>query len=569
MSLNVISNYAANVAQRYLQKSDADATRSLAKLAAGTRTLSARDDAASLAVGTKFKADVASLATAAVNIGQAASMLQIADGALGTVSDTLARMKTLAGQSMSGQLTQSERAMLNAEFGQLKMELERTASSTTFNGTKLISANEARQAATLDTDDVADYLFNNTDNGIVNLDVSKANQGDMFGLNYDSTGKTFTLFNLTTGEGESVNLPDDKRGDVGDENEPRKLVSFAKLGVSFQLDENFDSSSDLNYVNAGAQIGLPDNQRFRPVEYLKDANQENAPDSAKLNRLKISDFSIKALKDFASFATDDLAGLAITVNGDYSISLAYMSDMTGDETSMTDFDGVTITVVSADGTVSPLSAQVDELENTLQSRENLKNGDRATFVVHNNAWDETREEYFRVSFTIDDVSGLDSVADDTEEAVAIMGMDVNGIFAVKANTKKDNAFQFQIGATSSMSDKMNVNIDIVDMSTLGLTDAYIGNAYDAQQSLISLEKAVTKVATSRANLGASANRIEFAAANVASMKENLEAARSSLMDLDVAAEMSYFTSQQILQQAGVSMLAQANQMPQNLLRLFR
>ena len=190
-------------------------------------------------------------------------------------------------------------------------------------------------------------------------------------------------------------------------------------------------------------------------------------------------------------------------------------------------------------------------------------------MVHNNAWDETREEYFRVSFTIDDVSGLDSVADDTEEAVAIMGMDVNGIFAVKANTKKDNAFQFQIGATSSMSDKMNVNIDIVDMSTLGLTDAYIGNAYDAQQSLISLEKAVTKVATSRANLGASANRIEFAAANVASMKEYLEAARSSLMDLDVAAEMSYFTSQQILQQAGVSMLAQANQMPQNLLRLFR
>jgi len=51
--------------------------------------------------------------------------------------------------------------------------------------------------------------------------------------------------------------------------------------------------------------------------------------------------------------------------------------------------------------------------------------------------------------------------------------------------------------------------------------------------------------------------------------ENAEAARSTLMDLDVAAEMSSFTSNQILQQAGVSMLAQANQMPQNLLRLFR
>jgi len=57
--------------------------------------------------------------------------------------------------------------------------------------------------------------------------------------------------------------------------------------------------------------------------------------------------------------------------------------------------------------------------------------------------------------------------------------------------------------------------------------------------------------------------------HVSLVMENAEAARSTLMDLDVAAEMSSFTSNQILQQAGVSMLAQANQMPQNLLRLFR
>ena len=56
MALNVISNYAANVAQRYLQKADSEATRSVAKLAAGSRVLSARDDAASLAVGLSLKA---------------------------------------------------------------------------------------------------------------------------------------------------------------------------------------------------------------------------------------------------------------------------------------------------------------------------------------------------------------------------------------------------------------------------------------------------------------------------------------------------------------------------------
>ena len=75
--------------------------------------------------------------------------------------------------------------------------------------------------------------------------------------------------------------------------------------------------------------------------------------------------------------------------------------------------------------------------------------------------------------------------------------------------------------------------------------------------------------TARANVGASQNRLEFASANLATSVENQEAARSSLLDLDIAAEMTKFTSKQILVQAGVSMLAQANQMPQNLMRLFQ
>ena len=63
--------------------------------------------------------------------------------------------------------------------------------------------------------------------------------------------------------------------------------------------------------------------------------------------------------------------------------------------------------------------------------------------------------------------------------------------------------------------------------------------------------------------------MSFASANLDTARENAEAARSELLDLDVAMEMSEFTSKQILLQAGVSVLAQANQLPQNLLRLFQ
>ncbi|MDH3663606.1 MAG: flagellin, partial [Alphaproteobacteria bacterium] len=99
MPLNVVSNYAANVAHRNLQMNDTAASSSLAKLSIGRRIVSARDDAASLAIGQRLNAEVMGLKQAVVNSGQANSMLQIADGAMSTTSDILTRMKVLAIQS--------------------------------------------------------------------------------------------------------------------------------------------------------------------------------------------------------------------------------------------------------------------------------------------------------------------------------------------------------------------------------------------------------------------------------------------------------------------------------------
>ena len=109
MSLNVISNYAANVAHRYLMGADEATTSSLAKLSSGSRVVSAKDDAASLAIGSRLSALVEALKQASVNASQATSMLQVADGALGKISDILIRMKSLAVQASSGQLGSTER----------------------------------------------------------------------------------------------------------------------------------------------------------------------------------------------------------------------------------------------------------------------------------------------------------------------------------------------------------------------------------------------------------------------------------------------------------------------------
>ena len=140
MPLNVVSNYAANVAHRNLQATDIAASNSLAKLSIGKRVVSARDDAASMAIGSRMESEDMGLKQAVINAGQANSMLQIADGAMSTLSDILTRMRVLAMQADSQNLGATERGFLDAEFQALKLEIDRVANDTEFNGTKLINA---------------------------------------------------------------------------------------------------------------------------------------------------------------------------------------------------------------------------------------------------------------------------------------------------------------------------------------------------------------------------------------------------------------------------------------------
>ena len=117
-------------------------------------------------------------------------------------------------------------------------------------------------------------------------------------------------------------------------------------------------------------------------------------------------------------------------------------------------------------------------------------------------------------------------------------------------------------------DSVTFSVDSITTVSLGVNGGDITTSSNADTALGVVSTAIDALNTARANVGSSQNRLEFASANLASSIENQEAARSGLLDLDIAAEMTNFTSKQILLQAGVSMLAQANQMPQNLMRLF-
>lgn len=124
---------------------------------------------------------------------------------------------------------------------------------------------------------------------------------------------------------------------------------------------------------------------------------------------------------------------------------------------------------------------------------------------------------------------------------------------------------FVTGIKDDANHRINVGIDKVSVADLSL-GAVTGTA---AADLNTITTAIETLATSRAKIGASMNRLSYAAANLASSIENTQAAESVIRDVDMAAEMTTFTKNQILLQAGTSMLAQANMAPQGVLSLFQ
>ncbi len=456
MALNIISNYAANVAHRNLAASDEMATRSLSKLSSGTRVVSARDDAASMAIGARLNATTQALKTATVNVGQANSMLQIADGGMATIDDILVRMKTLAVQSSSGNLSDTERGFLNDEFTQLRDEIDRISSSTNFNGIQLLG-------------DGGDVALNYAD-------LESAGQGSAIIAQTGFDGIAITNNNLWASDGE---------GDGVTDNNFTISINEVTVGAGTQIIMTVTANVD---ITAGADAALT--QSIDVTDYLTGGSKAmSAGDKGTLN-------------------FDEL-GLSININNNFTAAVGVVEGGTGGDT---DFGTTQATY-----------------------------GGSVINTLNNN--------------TV-------SMAADNGQQLA-------------------TSIEFQVGAGNTANDRLSISLTAVDSARLGTGSANtetslddlganaIDTAAGAQEAVEVVTRAIDDLQRARAGIGTYQNRLDFAAQNLASTQENTESARSTLLDLDVASEMTSFTSKQILVQSGVAMLAQANQMPQNLLRLLQ
>lgn len=231
-------------------------------------------------------------------------------------------------------------------------------------------------------------------------------------------------------------------------------------------------------------------------------------------------------------AADDAAGLAI--------SQTMQAQVNGlDQATRNSQDGISLIQTAEGG--------LNEIQSMLQRMREL------TIQASNS------------TYSASDVSNIQAEMDQlSSEIDHISGTKFNGVDLISSS-----AAQITIQTGANQGDQLLLDLSKVkgDTTTLGVGSLSLAvGANDA--SITALDSALSYVSTARAYLGANQNRLEHTINNLTTTQENLTAAESRIKDVDMATEMSNFTRDQILSQAGTAMLAQANQQPQSVLKLL-
>jgi len=392
-------NTNTNALQTYrsYSKSQAGLEQNIERLSSGLRINRAADDTAGQAISQRMRNQATGMRQAVRNSQQATNYLQTAEGGLNQIHGILSRMRELAVQAASDNLTNNDRFSIELEYSQLKNEVSRIGNSTTYNNMTLINGDRAKSVdnISMGADQIASFSVN-----------SNVTTNDTFDfVQVDS--RKIILRNTNTSATQTLHQPDGSGFTAGD------ILNFDELGITIELDSQFLNINDQNEVDAAAG---------------------------------------------------------------------------GEPTATHKF-----TVTQGDFVTMQIGAYNDA----------------------------------------------------------------------------DHAGSLASDGTQLTENRITLNISDATSKGLGIEDSGLDALAEAQRAVNALDSAIEKVNDERSNIGSLQNRFEFAVSNLQSGIQNTDASRSSILDADFAVEAAGLAKNQILTQSGTAMLAQANQISQNILSLLK
>lgn len=533
MALTVNTNVASLNAQRNLGSSSSSLATSLERLSSGSRINSAKDDAAGLQISNRLTSQINGLSVAVKNANDGISLAQTAEGALQESTNILQRMRDLALQSANGGNGDAERKALNDEVVQLKNELDRISTTTKFGSKSLFDGGFAENiqvgAQANETISVKIGSFRTTDLGTTaSRDATKAS------LTASAAPTSLTI----TGSAGAAQVDGTASTYAG--------AAPARL----DFDDSNGDSSDANATFSISFNGNTENVTLSGV-YADNAALAGAINTAlsgtTLDGLVTASDNGTGVTLTEVDATNLFSGQAVTVGGaGAAVVFGAGSGSTGTAgtpavpavAGNNQFDiavnGGTASTITIDaGTYTTLESLADNINQQIAADAGLKGEVRATVSE----------------------GKLQFVTTDTGAAADVTITDTTGNVGGVAN------LGFTSGVTKTGVDEGAQAANSVEKIDITTVDG-------AQAAIATIDAALQEVDVTRASLGAIQNRFDSTISNLQNVSENASAARGRIQDTDYAAETANLTKNQILQQAGTAILAQANQLPQAVLSLL-
>ena len=514
MTLTVNTNVASLNTQRNLSNSSNALSTSLQRLSTGSRINSAKDDAAGLQISNRLTSQINGLNVAVRNANDGISLAQTAEGALQQSTNILQRMRDLSLQSANGSNDATDRKALQKEVSALQAELTRISDTTTFGGRKLL-----------------DGSFTNVDFQV------GANANETIGVSVNSAASTALGSNVI--KGYASNTTDTR---------------LAKATAAA-------ASNTGNGVTSGTiTVTGPEGQATTAtIDAGASAKDVAAAINAKTTETGVSaEASTKAvLGNLQQTGT-----VSFTLQGKANASIsAFVNDAT-DLTAIRD-------AVNAKTSTTGITAQIDDKGSlTLLSKDggNIGIADfRNTGFDNASAADGNYKLADIKSFNID--GGQVGTAVDLSVTVAS-----NAITAASTDSTLVTG-DVKLSALSGVTVTSTVNTMFATAPTNSSQETVsqidISSAAGAQSAIGVIDAALAQIDSTRSSLGAVQNRFENTISNLQNISENTSSARGRIQDTDFAAETANLSKNQVLQQAGTAILAQANQLPQAVLSLLR
>ena len=517
MSMVVQHNMQAANANRMLGITSGAQAKSTEKLSSGYKINRAADDAAGLTISEKMRKQIRGLDKASSNAQDGVSSVQTAEGALTEVHSMLQRMNELAVQAANGTNSKdTDRKAIQDEIDQLNTEIDRVAETTKFNEIYLLKGDDGEKTVNMNAHD-AGLKGTLTDNGdgTATFTMKALNDGDTVSIG----GKNYTIGSTKTDADKLVAAPATGKPD-------KKLTIGDKTFVLKAGDTKVYDETGTKQVFVKTADGAKNAETFgASKELTTDAKFNNDAGTATDNTA----VTIDNLKDY--------------VKGGVKVS-----------------DGTTTMIVLTDAKDASGAAGADGVD------------DNDTSVITKQKAYELAGKELLAANQIGDTEGHASVTNGDGTGLAFNAG--NGTFKInvgQAKVANTLSFSLHVGADADMTNKITVDIDTMNSANLGIKGLNVTdkNGSAATYAIDAISDAISKVSSQRSALGAVQNRLEHTIDNLDNISENTSSAESRIRDTDMAKEMVNYSKNNILAQAGQSMLAQANQSNQGVLSLLQ